>query len=81
MFDAIESWRRMERGAAREAAFLAAFGALYYPLAVVAAGLPFQAHFPLLIWPAGGLALGAFLVVAPSRWALYLGVAFPGTPR
>ena len=59
-----------------EVALIAAFGAAYYALAVFATALPVQARFPLFIWPADGLALGALLVAARSRWLPYLGLAF-----
>ncbi len=60
-------------------ALLAAFGVAYYALAVYAMALPFQARFPLLVWPADGLALGALLVAARSRWAAIAGIALVAT--
>ena len=63
----------------REAAFLAAFAIAYLALAAYAAALPAQAQFPLLIWPADGLALGAFLVSPRSRWVALSGIAFAAT--
>ena len=60
----------------REAAFLAAFAVFYFALAAYAAALPAQTPFPLLIWPADGLALGVFLVSPRSRWLALSGIAF-----
>ena len=57
-----------------DAAPLAAFGIAYYALAVFAAALPAQTQFPLFIYPADGLALGAFLVASRSRWAACFGI-------
>ena len=57
-----------------DAALLTAFGIAYYALAVFAAALPAQTQFPLFIYPADGLALGAFLVASRARWAACFGI-------
>jgi signal transduction histidine kinase len=56
----------------RQVATYAAFGVLYYLLAVYAASLPFQTRLPLFIWPAHGLALGTLLAAPMRRWPAYL---------
>jgi PAS domain S-box-containing protein len=60
----------------RTAALLAAFAVAYYALAMFAAALPVQARFPLFVWPADGLALGALLVASRSLWVPFAGIAF-----
>ena len=52
----------------RQSLAFIAFGAVYYLLAAYAAGLPIQAHTPLFIWPAHGVALGTLLVAPARRW-------------
>ena len=63
----------------RTAALLAAFAIAYYALAMFAAALPVQSRFPLSVWPADGLALGALLVASRSLWVPFAGLAFAAT--
>ncbi|MBX3716110.1 MAG: MASE1 domain-containing protein [Burkholderiales bacterium] len=60
----------------RAAMAIAAFAVAYYALAVFGVGLPLQARFPLFVWPADGLALGAFLVAPRALWIPFSGIAF-----
>ena len=50
----------------------AAFGIVYFLLALYAVRLPLQSQLPLFIWPAHGLALGTLLVAPMRRWPVYL---------
>ena len=61
---------------ARLAAIAVLFGAAYVALALFAIGLPVQAPFSHLIWPADGLALGVLLEAPLRRWGIYLGIVF-----
>src|SRR5690606_15296848 len=60
----------------RAAMAIAAFAVAYYALAVFGVGLPLQARFPLFVWPADGLALGALLVAPRALWIPFAGIAF-----
>ena len=60
---------------ARSTLALITFGVVYYVLAAYAVSLPFEARFPLAIWPAHGLALGMFLVSPMRRWAAFVALA------
>ncbi len=56
----------------RQTLAFAAFGIVYFLLALYAARLPLQSPLPLFIWPAHGLALGTLLVAPMRRWPVYL---------
>ena len=57
---------------ARQTLAYVTFGVVYYVLAAYALSLPVHARFPLVIWPAHGLALGVLLVAPARRWPWYL---------
>ena len=56
----------------RQALAYVTFAVVYYVLAAYALSLPVHTRFPLVIWPAHGLALGVLLVAPARRWAWYL---------
>jgi signal transduction histidine kinase/integral membrane sensor domain MASE1/CheY-like chemotaxis protein len=62
-------------GSARQTLAFVTFGVVYYVLAAYAVSLPIHTRFPLVIWPAHGLALGVLLVAPVRRWPAYLGIA------
>jgi len=57
---------------ARQTLAYVTFGVVYYVLAAYALSLPVHTRFPLVIWPAHGLALGVLLVAPVRRWPVYL---------
>jgi len=57
---------------ARQTLAYVTFGVVYYVLAAYALSLPIHTRFPLVIWPAHGLALGVLLVAPVKRWPWYL---------
>jgi len=56
----------------RQALAYLTFGVVYYVLAAYAMSLPVHTRFPLVIWPAHGVALGVLLVAPVRRWPWYL---------
>ena len=62
-------------GSARQTLAFVTFGVVYYVLAAYAVSLPIHTRYPLVIWPAHGLALGVLLVAPWRRWPAYLGIA------
>ncbi|HST02494.1 MAG TPA: hypothetical protein VLJ84_12620, partial [Usitatibacter sp.] len=56
----------------RQALAYVTFAVVYYVLAAYALSLPVHTRFPLVIWPAHGLALGVLLVAPARRWPWYL---------
>jgi len=58
----------------RQALAFVVFGVVYYVLAAYAVSLPIQARYPLVIWPAHGVALGVLLVAPVRRWPAYLAI-------
>ncbi|HEX4331761.1 MAG TPA: ATP-binding protein [Usitatibacter sp.] len=56
----------------RQALAYVTFAVVYYVLAAYAMSLPVHTRFPLVIWPAHGLALGVLLVAPIRRWPWYL---------
>ncbi len=68
----IEGWP--SAGTARQTLAYVTFGVVYYVLAAYALSLPIHTRFPLVIWPAHGLALGVLLVAPARRWPAYLGI-------